>query len=176
MAKSNSTKSIKMDINKKIEKQSSGVENYWLKIVKILFLVLIFLSAFYLLTIAIVGNDSSDNKPVETAIQYEEILAGSSFTMRESEYLVVYYDFTDEELSELSSVITSYSYLEDSLKLYTVDMSNGFNSNYLTEDKSNKTPEVAEDLAINGPTLIKIKEGKVTEYIEELDSIIEYLK
>lgn len=176
MAKSKSTKSIKKDINKKIEKQPSVVENEWLKIIKIAFIVLIFLSAFYLLTIVIVGNDSSNDNPVETTIQYEEILAGSSFTMRESEYLVVYYDFTDEKLSELSSVITSYGYLDDSLKLYTVDMSNGFNSNYLAEDKSNKTPEVAGDLAISGPTLIKIKEGKATKYIEGLDSIIEYLK
>lgn len=174
MAKKKNTKSrnTKKDVKKKIDEMEVSASNEIYKVLKIVFGVLVFLGIFYLITIAIVGREEKEEIP-EATIQYEEILAGSSFTMRDDEYLVVYYDFEDEEMSNLYSAVYSYTY-SGSKRLYTVNMSNGFNSKYVSE-KSNKEPKDAGELAINGPTLISIKDGKVDEYIEGSDNIISYL-
>lgn len=167
-------KNTKKEIDKKIDEMESTASNQIYKVLKIVFGVIVFLGIFYLITLAIVGYEpSSDSDDGEATIQYEEILAGSSFTMRDSEYLVVYYDYTSDDASKLYSAIYSY-YYSDGKRIYMVDMSNGFNSSYVSEE-SNKNPASASELAINGPTLISIKEGKVDEYIEGSENIIDYL-
>lgn len=168
-----SSKAVKKNINKKIDAMETTTSTEILKVLRVLFVVIVVLSAFYLLTVLIVGN-VDDDTVAETTIQYDEILAGSSFGMRDDEYLVVYYDFTDSELTDITSQIYSYSYTGE-YRLYTVDMSNGFNKPYATEETANKKPESAEELLINGPTLIKFSDGKVSEYIEGTDNIVDYL-
>ena len=54
-------------------------------------------------------------------------------------------------------------------------MSNGFNKKYVTDGESNKNPESVDAMSINGPTLIKVNENKVVEYIEGQDAISSYL-
>ncbi len=178
MAKKNSEKRRKRRederTKEKIEHVDSNFNNDIYKILKIFLGVIIFLGAFYLLTSFVLGRDEkSDNDKVEATIQYDEILAGSSFSMKPEKYLVVYYDFSDSELSDLASKVYDYTY-SGSKTIYTVDMSNGFNKSYINE-KSNKNPANASELAINGPTLIYFKEGKVNKYIEGSEDIIEYL-
>ena len=170
--KSNKKETVKRKaVDKKIDEMTSSTSNELLKLFRVLFAVIVVLGAFYLLTVAIVGSDKEEEK--ETAIQYEEILAGSSFNMKDSEYVVVY-DFSDTELSELVSQTHSYSYTGE-YRLYTVDMSNGFNKPYITDEDSDKSPNSAEDLLIKGPTLIKFKDGKVEKYVEGFDEVLEYL-
>lgn len=172
--KSNKKETVKRkSVDKKIDEMTSSTSNELLKLFRVLFAVIVVLGAFYLLTVAIVGSDKEEEVK-ETAIQYEEILAGSSFNMKDSEYVVVYYDFSDTELSELVSQIYSYSYTGE-YRLYTVDMSNGFNKPYITGEDSDKSPNSAEDLLIKGPTLIKFKDGKVEKYVEGFDEVLEYL-
>ena len=173
MAKSKKN-NVKKEVDKKIEQVDSGVEKNIFNILCIVFGVLVFLSVFYFITVSIVSDDSEESEEVETTIQYEKILAGSSFNMKDNEYLVVYYDFTDEELTDLDSAIYSYS-SSDETRIYTVDMSNAFNLKFVAEKESNKSPKSVNDLAIDGPTLIKFKDGKVTKYIEDSEEIIKYL-
>lgn len=158
--------------NKIIGTNNAEFEKYVFKILIIFIGVLLFLTAFYFITVGIVSGDKQEEN-AETAIQYEQILAGSSFGMRDQEYLVAYYDFSDEDLAELSSVIYNYSYM-GIFKLYSVDMSEGFNKKYVSEN-SNISPENASELAIDGPTLIKIVDGSCVDYIEGTDAIIDYL-
>ena len=162
------------NVNKKIDAIETNTSKELLNIFRILFVVIVVLSLFYLLTVFIVGKDDKEELK-ETAIQYEEILAGSSFNMKNNEYVVVYYDFSDTELTDITSSIYSYSYT-GKYRLYTVNMNSGFNKSYATEDESNKNPEKAEDLAIKGPTLIRFVDGKVEEYIEGKEDILAYLK
>lgn len=162
------------NVNKKIDAIETNTSKELLNIFRILFIVIVVLSLFYLLTVFIVGKDDNEELK-ETEIQYEEILAGSSFSMKNNEYVVVYYDFSDTELTDITSSIYSYSYT-GKYRLYTVNMNSGFNKAYATEDESNKNPEKAEDLLINGPTLIRFADGKVEEYIEGKEDIVTYLK
>lgn len=176
MAKKNisNKKNSRNAVKKSIEKKESGFEKDIFKVLCIMFGVLLFLAIFYFITIAIVSDKEEENDTEETVIQYEQILAGSSFNMKDDEYLVVYYDFSDEELAELTSAVYNYGYSGFSI-LYKVDMSDGFNKKYIAEDSSNKNPGSASDLAINGPTLIKIVDGKCVDYIEGNEKIIDYL-
>lgn len=175
--KNANSKSKKKEVSKKIEKVESSVEKGLLKIIRILLGVIVVFVLFYLLTIFIIDKDEEE-ETTETAIQYEEILAGSSFTMRDDEYIVVYYDFTSEDADQISSAIYTYTsnYLGSSLRLYTVDMSNAFNEKYASKSKSNENPESAADLLINVPTIIRIKDGKAVEYIDDLDDVLDYLQ
>lgn len=163
----------KKDVDKKIDEIKMSTSNEIYKVLKILFGVMVFLAAFYLITVGVVGRDT-DNEKKDVSIQYDEILAGSSFTMRDDEYIVVYYDFSNEEMSGLYSALTDYK-TNGSKRLYTVDMSNGFNKNY-TGKKANKNPKNAEELIIADATLIEFKDGKVVKYVEGSDSVIDNLK
>ena len=176
--KDNKSKNSKKEVSKKIEKLESNTQKEILQVIRIFFAVMVVFAFFYLLTVVIVGNDEEDESELETEIQYEEILAGSSFTMRDEEYLVVYYDFTSEDASDIGSAIYAYStsYTEDVLRVYTVDMSNAFNKKYASDEKSNEAPESATDLLINGPTIIRIKDSKAIEYIDELEDVLDYLQ
>ena len=130
---------------------------------------------FYLLTYVLVGDfGKDDDTKEETKIQYDEILAGSSFSMNTSKYLVVYYDFDADDASEILSAIYTYEAKSDALKVYTVDLGNALNKNSVSE-KSKKDPKDATELAINGPTIIRFRDGMVREYIEGKDKVVNYL-
>lgn len=178
MAKKNSEKRRKRREEERKKDHELVVESSFSnevhKLLKVLLGVIIFLGVFYLITNLVLNKDEKKtDEKVETTIQYDEILAGSSFAMKPEKYLVVYYDFTDEELSELASKVYDYTYSGEKT-IYTVDMSNGFNKSFVKE-KANTNPTKASELAINGPTLIYFKEGKVSKYIEGSKDIIDYL-
>ena len=59
--------------------------------------------------------------------------------------------------------------------LYKVDMSKSENSKFASTT-SNKKANNANELKINGKTLIKISNGKIKDYIEGSKNIEEYLK
>jgi hypothetical protein len=54
-------------------------------------------------------------------------------------------------------------------------MASGFNKSHITDGDSNHNPESASDLLIKGPTVIKVNDKKVVEYIEGLDAVKNYL-
>ena len=178
--KRNTKKVDSKKIMKKVEDEID--ESYSLKYKIIVVLcVIIFLALFYLLAVHITNKNSSssssnDTKETSTTSDYSERLFGSSFNRSESEYLVIYYDKGNSDLfSELNTAVTDYSTKDDSLTIYTVDMSSMYNKAYVTEEDTNKSPSNIDELRINGPTLIKITNGEVTSYVEGTESIKEYL-
>lgn len=144
-------------------------------IIRTFIIVALVFGFFYLLTYVLVGDfGKDDDTKEETKIQYDEILAGSSFSMNTSKYLVVYYDFDADDASEILSAIYTYEAKSDALKVYTVDLGNALNKNSVSE-KSKKNPKDATELAINGPTIIRFRDGMVREYIEGKDKVVNYL-
>ena len=142
--------------------------------------VLAFIGLFYLLAIHITNKNSviDYDEPSESSgsSDYSEILFGTTFNRSESEYLVVFYDKSDEETSSsLSTSVLDYVAKDDNLTTYTVDMSNMYNRDYNTTEETNKAPSNVDELRINGPTIIKISKGNVVEYIEGLEAVKDYL-
>ena len=139
-------------------------------IIVIVFVLL--LVAMYFLTTKILESDNEDNKVTENAIQYNEILAGSSFNQSEEDYYVIYYDRSDE-YSNYESLISSYQLNSMGTKLYSVDLSSGMNKKYLTE--GNIVTKSANELRVKATTLLRFKDNKVTEVITDTNKIIEFL-
>ena len=158
----------KVDNKKNLKKVEEEIdESYSLKYkIIVVSCVIIFLALFYLLAVHITNKNSASNSSnntneTSTTSDYSEILFGSTFNSDLS--------------SELNTTVTDYSTKDDSLTIYTVDMSNMYNKAYVTEEDTNKTPSNIDELRINGPTLIKITNGEVTSYVEGTESIKEYL-
>ena len=140
-------------------------------------LVICILGLFYLLTIYLTNKDDDSNKKEETeksevSISYEEILIGKTFTMKDADYIVVLYDPSNNTVAE---AITAYKGKESHLPIYYVDMTNTFNKKYTTTEESNKNPTKASELTINGPTLIRVTNNNLAEYIEGEEAVTGYL-
>ena len=104
-------------------------------------------------------------------IKFDEILIGRSFSLSDDTYYVLYYEFEDEEISsDLSSLAYNYRSSSKEISLYTVNMSDAFNSSFLS-DESNKDATKASELKISGPTLIKFVDGKISRYVEDMNDI-----
>ena len=140
---------------------------------------LCFLLAFYLLTVHITNKNTNKKKDdkEEVTISSENIILGRSLSMSDDDYLVIFYDKSDEESSSTyANLVSTYKYSgTDHMKIYTVDMSNGLNKRFSTDGESNKNPESVKDFKINGPTLILVSNHTVSEYIEGEEDITNYL-
>ena len=161
--------------SKKVENVQTNEMNIRHKIYAVIGILCFFLF-FYLLTVYITNKNNpkeeEDNTTNEVSISYDEIILGGSLSMGNEEYLVIFYDSSDEEInSEYSSKVSDYRNREEHLSLYYVDMSKAFNKPFATTEESNKSPDSTQNMKINGPTLIRVVEGRVTEYLEGLDSI-----
>lgn len=168
-----------MKEKEKVENIVGSNDNWYGKIIVILVVVCV-LCLFYLLTVHITSKESSSSTEKETTeevqIQYNEILVGSTFKKSDDKYFVLYYDMSDAEVAQnVSSAISGYEAKEDALPLYVVDMSNVMNKKYVATAGSNKNPKDASSIAIDGVTLIRVKDGKVDKYIESEDEVIDYL-
>ncbi len=171
-------KKKKIKVEENISFDSSEIK----KVVITTSVVLIFFACFYFLTVAIVNKDEkkddtadSSSKTNEVEIQHKEILLGSSFSIKDDQYLVVYYDTTDDDLSSLTSAISTYRSSSKDVNLYTVDMGDGLNKGFVGETPNKKATKASE-LSISGPTIIKFTDNKISTYIEGMDKVIEYLE
>lgn len=152
--------------HQKIDRQYEG-ENLTLnKVITIIVVIGAMIGLFYLLTVGILKKQSKASRVSNTSIQYTEILAGESFTQNKKEYLVFFYNSKDESAEENHELISKYREKEDALTLYTVDMNEGLNKNYRSEEDNYEAKDASE-LKISKTTVIHIKDGKVEEYITD---------
>lgn len=134
-----------------------------------LVVVLVVFLLFYLITVLINNNERKLNtkepEKVEAEIGYVEILGDDTFTMIPDEYYVLFYDFEGPEAVYYDYLVNQYLQKENEY-IYKVDLGNGFNKKFVSEDKTNKKAKKAGDLKVKDGTLIKIRKGKNVEYIE----------
>lgn len=142
------------------------------KTIIIVVVAAVLLAFMYFLTNLILSKDVTDEEKVtENAIQYDEILAGESFN-QDGEYYVIYYDSSDS-YSSISSLISSYQLNSTDTKLYSVDLANGMNKKYITDGDVVTTN--ASSLKVKDTTLLKFKNGKVTDTITDITEITNFL-
>ena len=154
-------------------KSNNEVDNYIKKVGIIILIMVILLGLTYLFTnIVLNKDDNNENRVTESGIQYDEILVGESFNMKQDEYYVIYFDKNDS-YSSVSSLISSYQLNDDGkIKLYSADLSNVFNKKYVSD--SIETNDI-NNFKIKVNTLIKFNQGNVDEVITDLDEIISIL-
>lgn len=130
--------------------------------------VLLFILAFYGLTVYITNKNSDDTneeKEKTVEISSDKIILGRSLSMSKDDYYVVYYTSDNSTMDE---IVNNYN---GELKLYKVDMNSAFNKKYATDGESNKNPSKTSEFKINGATLIKVSNKRVVEYTEGEDAI-----
>lgn len=143
---------------------------------RLIYLVLIIgfvFGAFYFATWLITRDKTKteEDNSYKSGFSYTEIVAGRSFSMSDGNYYVMYYDKTDEDLEDTySSAISGFRSRNKDTSLYTVNMGDGLNKSLVSEN-SNTHPNSAQELAINGPTLIEFNNHEVVNYYEGEDSI-----
>lgn len=130
------------------------------------FIILYFITAVFITKDFSFGkdNDNSDSSSEDTI--YNRILAVDTLNQMDDEYYVFYYD--SEEDDSLSNRIDM---LEE--RVYRVDLSDGFNENYIGE-VSGIVDDIS-DLRVESPSLVKVSNGKITEFYsgsEEISSLL----
>lgn len=172
---------MKKDINKekkKIEKiEPTNSDGLWHGFI-VVCAIIIFICLFYILAVHITNKNGETTKKKDksdVSISYSEIIVGRTLSMSDKEYLVVLYDKSNSDISQsINEYINKYNGKKKHLNVYSVDMSTGLNKKY-NGDSSNTNPKKESEIVVNGPTLIKVKKGKVVDYIEGIDDISNYL-
>lgn len=175
--KKKTTNKKKTNVNTKKEILNNLSDTKTSNIIKCIVAVLIIFAIMYLITVLILKKSSADyitKNDEKTTIQYSEILAGTSFSKKESEYLVLFYDFKSDNASTYEGLYSDYKAKDEHLPIYYVDLSNTMNKSVVSEN-SNHEASNAEELRINGVTLIKFENNKISEYIEGEEDISNYL-
>lgn len=169
----NSTKKIK-NIDKKV---LSEEQSEFKRLIIIVIVVLVFISAIYFITVKFVVNKNKDANETETTkISYDTVSVGMIFNRPYDEYYVVIYDFNTTDASYLEALVSNSSTKEDSIKAYSCDLSNSLNSKYASKDgKANTNAKSIEEFSFGETTLLHIKNGKVVEYIDGTKNVIEKL-
>lgn len=124
----------------------------------------------YFLTDAILGKKKNNETSVE--FDYTECTVGTMFNRPYDEYYVFLFDSTSSSASQYQSLISNYEKKDNAKKIYFVDLSTKFNSEYVGE-KSNKKPTKATEVKVKDSALVLIKKGKVSKYYE---SVTDYEK
>ena len=160
---------------KKKEKNFEEETNYVSRFILYLLIFLILLIIGYLIIGIFVNKTISFNKKdtketSEVTIDNKTILAGEIFDQKEDEYYVLVYN-KNEENSILGTWKGVYSGKENALKIYEVDSETKLNGNFIVKENSNKDAQSYSELRIVSPTLIKINNKKIVEYIEGEEQI-----
>ncbi|MDD3821901.1 MAG: hypothetical protein ACOXZW_01165 [Bacilli bacterium] len=144
--------------------------------IKTLAFILIFFILMYLITALITGEIKLNKKDKtgndNTAIQYQEILAGEIFNKLEPQYYVIIYDFNNHDSSIIKSLIDQYFANETATltKLYEVNLGNHFNKTIKSDVSKINTSNIKE-LQVKDVTLIKVKDGQNILAVEGVTAI-----
>lgn len=122
------------------------------------------------------GKNNDTIKDNSNQIQYEEIIAGETFNKTDADYMIVYLSFTSDVATTMLAAVDSYKAKTDAVPIYIVDMDKGFNKNYVSTDVNNVVYGEIENLKIVTPSIIRIKDKKVTVNETGYAKITEILK
>ena len=148
----------------KIKSYSSDSDEM-MRMLKMLGIVVLILAVFYLWFAIISGEISFGSKEKEVEIQYVEILAGETFNREtdDSTYYVLMFDFNNKDsFQKYNSIYNMYYANGGTDKMYVVDLSKKFNSNYIADNSSKVNISSIDNLKVVDGTLIKVEKRKGT--------------
>ena len=166
-------------MTKKIKQKrikNGGYDNSDTKEIKNLILITLGIAALalglYFLTDKVL-NKETDQTSVD--FDYTTCTIGMMFNRPYSDYYVFAYDSTKEEASDYNTLILANEKKDDAKKVYFIDLSLKFNSDFVS-DKSNTKPLTASEVKIKDSALIHIVDGKVANYYESVSDYEKVLK
>lgn len=142
-------------------------------IIIFIIVVLICVGVYFLTDNMIKRESNSDNTTQEVEIDYDVATIGTMFNRIEEEYYVLIYS-SEEDGSNLDSVLAKYRSSDDYVKTYYIDLDKKVNNSVLG-DKLVKEPKNSKEVKVIGATLYKIKNGSVIKCysgVEEITSVL----
>lgn len=158
-------------------KQTMVSTNELTNLIKIIVIVCIVLLAFYFITVLVNKNSTSstnDTDDTVAIIQYEKIMVGQILNRAENEYYVLVEKENDVNTDLYKSYTSIYSGKDGALNVYTVDLSEVFNLNYVGEETV--IDSTVANLRFNDTTLIKVNNGIIETSFIGVNNIEEHLK
>ena len=167
------TKKVKLNdkVNKKLDKYVSEEGKELKRFIIILFAIIILVLIVYGITRFVKKDEQAKEEVTAGVIDYDKVSIGTMLNRNISEYYVIIYDGKNENAILYSSIINKYIAKTDSKKIYYCDLGNKLNSDYKAKDKVNKEAKNISELSLGDLTLIKVKNGKIDKYIEDIDTI-----
>ena len=162
----------KEKINYQTEEQKE-MQKFFLVVVG---LVLVILGVYFLSKI-LIKPSIKEYEYTTGQVSTTAISVGTLLNAKEKSYYVVAYDFNSDISSSIQTYADHYtSTKENATKIYYLDLSTAFNRPYYVTEKSNPKATKIKDLKMLNGTLLLIKDGKITKYLEGLDAISKELK
>ena len=144
-------------------------------------IVILILVVAYFFTRIFVTRDLFNRPPVREDvvtipdINYDVMALRSMFTRPYKEYYVLIYSSEHRQANFLSILASTFRAGEDAIKLYFADLNSPFNRSFHSEE-SNPKATSALDLKVGDTTLIKIRDGRIVRFIENIDDITKELE
>lgn len=151
------------------------------RLFKIVLVVIVLFAIFYAITYYVTKhqkNATNNTTPMENAvIQYDEIMLGTLLTQSPSSYYVLIEKDGDQFNQTYERYLDTYknSGKEEVLRVYTADLSDGLNANYIGEE-NNFDFESLSDFKVKETALVKVTDGKLVEHYVGSQDILNHLK
>lgn len=153
-------------------------QNEMVKFFIVLGIVIVLIIGVFFLSKLLLKAEAKDLTYQTGSVSTDIAIVGTLFNQPEKEYYVLAYDTNSNYASAYVTYGEYYTQkLKDkAIKIYYLDLSSAFNKDYFVTENSNPKATKISDLKIADGTLIKIKNGKITEYTEGIDKIAQKLK
>ena len=171
----------KRNRNKPIRPQSNESAEI-IRFAKVLGVVIVLILGVYFFTRVFVTKDLFNKKnteaetPTEVTIDYGAITLGSLFNKADKEYYVIVFANSSLQAPYYNSIYKKYAEKEKSLPIFLADLDDPFNKSFYDSKESNPKAMSASDIKVGDVTLIRVKDGKITKYLEDKDSITKELE
>lgn len=167
-------------MNKKIKNQKYYTEEQKeiQKFIIIIIVLVLLIGAVYFLTDKFVEQGKSNN--IRTGeINYDKATIGTLLNRPYDEYYAMIYSSGSTDASYYNLIKNNYSSKDGGLKIYYIDLDNELNQKYYNvnnDNKSNPNAKSIDDIDLGDITLIKVKNGEIVSYIEDIEQIKTELK
>ena len=156
----------KQTLQYKTEETEEMKKFFLVLIIVIIVIILAFVfSSFFL------KDEAKDYEYQTGQISTTTAIVGTILNNPESEYYVLAY---------ANSYVTYGNYhtsnQKNAINIYYLNLNSPFNKDYYVTENSNPKATKISDLKMKDGTLLHIKNGKITEYIEGIDKIASKLK
>lgn len=158
-----------MKMNYKTE-ESKEIMKFFIVLLVVIAIILV---GFWITKLANKKN-SQDITYASGNIATDKVIVGTMLS-RGGEYYVLCYDTSKNDANIYVTYGENYKN-KKALDLYYLDLSSEFNRKYYVDEDSNKEAKKIDELKITDGTLIRIKDGKIVEYIEGIHDISTKLK
>jgi hypothetical protein len=171
-------------LNMKMKMVDNDDENQGRTFVIIIMVILAALMLVYGGT-ELLGKKKTEEKTETTeneSINYDRVSIGTILNRPYDDYYVMLYDSKGEDATTYSSILSNYMAKKDEenyIKIYYCDLNNSINSEYYNvnnDNKSNPKAKTIEELDLGDLTLIRVKNGKISKYVENVNEIKDLLK